>query len=133
MKTMSASSITAASEGAGSNVWLFVPSGTIPVTETRSPPMFWTMFVIGETVVTTWTPSPRPFDVEHAPAHSRVASGALTATVAATCKQPTEFLQALQLSPCAPCLEGRRLPVGAEDGAEGRRRSPPPCTGLART
>ena len=80
MNTISASSITAASEGAGSNVWLFVPSGTIPVTETRSPPTFWTMFVIGDTVVTTWTPSPPPFDVEHAPAHSRSGITALTAT-----------------------------------------------------
>ena len=52
---MSASAITAASEGAGSNVWLFVPSGTMPVTCTRSPPMFCTMFVTGETVVATWT------------------------------------------------------------------------------
>src|SRR5215208_7065419 len=50
--TTSASAITAASEGAGSNVWLFVPSGTIPVTQTWSPPMFCTLFVIGDTVVT---------------------------------------------------------------------------------
>ena len=47
MKTMSASSITAASEGAGSNVWLFVPSGTMPTIRTCGPPTFSTMFVIG--------------------------------------------------------------------------------------
>ena len=33
MQTMSADSMTAASEGAGSKVWLFVPSGTMPVTD----------------------------------------------------------------------------------------------------
>ena len=55
MNTTSASAIARASDGAGSNVWLFVPSGTMPVTVTSSPPMFWTMFVIGDTVVTTWT------------------------------------------------------------------------------
>ena len=45
--------MTAASDGAGSKVWLFVPSGTMPVTATWSPATFCTMFVIGETVVTT--------------------------------------------------------------------------------
>ncbi len=50
---MSACSIRAASLGAGSNVWLFTPSGTMPVIETAGPPTFCTMFVIGETVVTT--------------------------------------------------------------------------------
>ncbi len=53
MNTTSASDSTAASDGAGSNVWLFVPSGTMPVIRIRSPPTFWTMFVIGATVVTT--------------------------------------------------------------------------------
>jgi hypothetical protein len=54
MKTMSASSITAASDGAGSNVWLFVPSGTMPTMRTCAPATFSTMFVIGDTVVTTF-------------------------------------------------------------------------------
>ena len=53
MKTTSASANALASDGAGSKVWELVPSGTIPVRSIVVPPMFWAMFVIGETVVTT--------------------------------------------------------------------------------
>ena len=47
----------AATEGSGSKVWLFVPSGTMPSMRTRSPPMLAAMDVIGETVVATRSPS----------------------------------------------------------------------------
>ena len=53
MKMTSASASTLASEGTGSKVCEFVPSGTMPVMATRSPPMLATMDVIGATVVTT--------------------------------------------------------------------------------
>jgi hypothetical protein len=65
MNTTSASATARASEGAGSNVWLFVPSGTIPVIATRSPATFSTMLVIGETVVTTWSLPSSPGVVPH--------------------------------------------------------------------
>ena len=44
---------SSASLGLGSNVCEFVPSGTMPVIFTRSPPMFAAMLVIGATVVAT--------------------------------------------------------------------------------
>ena len=44
---------SSATLGLGSNVWEFVPSGTMPVILTRSPPMFDAMLVIGATVVPT--------------------------------------------------------------------------------
>ena len=56
----SASLSSPATLGSGSNVWLFVPSGTIPWTSTRSPPMLAAIEVIGETVVATRSLSPFP-------------------------------------------------------------------------
>ncbi len=53
MKITSASASTLASDGTGSKVWEFVPSGTMPVMATLSPPMLATIEVIGATVVTT--------------------------------------------------------------------------------
>jgi hypothetical protein len=41
-----------ASDGAGSNVWLFVPSGTTPAKLIRVPPTFRAIELIGATVVT---------------------------------------------------------------------------------
>ena len=52
--TTSASASTAAWLGDGSNVWLFVPSGTTPTTAVSVPAVrLATMLVIGATVVTT--------------------------------------------------------------------------------
>ena len=48
-----ARAISSATEGAGSNVCEFVPSGTSAMTVTRSPPTFSMMSRRGETVVTT--------------------------------------------------------------------------------
>jgi hypothetical protein len=71
-KTTSAFSITFETCGGGSNVWLFVPSGTTPEIDALSPAMFATIEVIGATVVTTlsfpadgspgsaWSPPPQP-------------------------------------------------------------------------
>ena len=59
---MSAFSIVAATCGGGSNVWLLVPSGTMPTTWARSPTMFAAMLVIGATVVTITMPVPPPGD-----------------------------------------------------------------------
>ena len=67
----SACAISRATEGAGSNVCEFVPSGTIATTDTRSPPTFSMMFRIGDTVVTTRTvvsPSSVLSPPPHAPA-----------------------------------------------------------------
>ena len=55
MKITSASASTLASDGTGSNVCEFVPSGTMPVMATLSPPMLAAIDVIGATVVTTFT------------------------------------------------------------------------------
>ena len=49
----SADANTDATEGAGSKVCEFAPSGTIPSKLILAPPMFSTKLVIGETVVTT--------------------------------------------------------------------------------
>src|SRR3954454_15519693 len=54
MKMTSALLSTLATLGAGSKVWLLVPSGTMPVTSAASPTTWLTMLVIGTTVVTTW-------------------------------------------------------------------------------
>ena len=56
----SASLSRPATLGSGSNVWLLVPSGTMPWTSTRSPPMLAAIEVIGETVVATRSLSPFP-------------------------------------------------------------------------
>ncbi len=53
MNTTSALLSTSAADGGGSKVWLFTPSGTMPVTVALSPAMFATIDVIGATVVTT--------------------------------------------------------------------------------
>ena len=42
-----------AMDGVGSKVWEFTPSGTTPSKLIRGPPIFSTILVIGETVVTT--------------------------------------------------------------------------------
>ena len=49
----SAWDMTLATEGAGSKVWEFTPSGTIPSRRILGPPMFSTKLVIGEMVDTT--------------------------------------------------------------------------------
>ena len=51
----SASAISLATEGAGSKVCEFTPSGTMPSSRIRVPPTFSTRLVIGETVVTTFS------------------------------------------------------------------------------
>ncbi len=53
MKITSARSRASASDGRGSKVWEFVPSGTMPVMSARSPITAAAMEVIGATVVTT--------------------------------------------------------------------------------
>src|SRR5437763_745987 len=54
MMKMSAFDRLTAFAGLGSNVWESTPSGMIPSRSMRSPPTFRTMFVSGETVVTTF-------------------------------------------------------------------------------
>jgi len=53
MNTTSASLSRAATDGAGSKVCEFVPSGTMPRISTQSPPTREVIEVIGETVVAT--------------------------------------------------------------------------------
>lgn len=43
------------SEGISSNVWEFTPSGTKPTKLILSPPIFWTIFVMGATEVATFS------------------------------------------------------------------------------
>ena len=78
MKTTSAVESSSATLGGGSKVWEFVPSGTMPVIATRSPPMFATMLVIGATVVATAS-LPEP-SASRSPAHP--ASSAVPASTA---------------------------------------------------
>ena len=59
----SASLSSPATLGSGSKVWLLVPSGTMPRTSTRSPPMLAAIEVMGETVVATSSFSPFPSPV----------------------------------------------------------------------
>ena len=134
MNTTSASAIACASDGAGSNVWLFVPSGTIPVTSTRSPATFWTMFVIGETVVTTWRgPSSfaagrlaRAGRADERERHEPAASESLGPRShgvedIATCNRLQQTGDAVGRTgrSVAACLEARRLGVLPEDAAQG--------------
>ena len=50
----SASERSLAIDGVAAKVWEFTPSGITPSSWMRGPPMFSTMLVIGETVVTTF-------------------------------------------------------------------------------
>jgi len=61
--TTSAFDRITASDGAGSKVWLFVPSGTTPARLIRVPPTFRVIELIGATVVTTFS-SPLPVSNE---------------------------------------------------------------------
>ncbi len=141
-KTTSACSIRAASLGAGSKVWLFAPSGTMPVIETAGPPTFCTMFVIGETVVTTWSrpSSPAGAAVPHAVTRR---TGATHHAARRTCgcvdgrrrmvdRLPASCKMLQQRAPAATAAEtisteasrgSRRRPIA------GCARSRPRCTG----
>jgi hypothetical protein len=63
-----------ATRGAGSNVWLFVPSGTMPSTSARPPATAAAMLVIGATEVAT---SSRPFAVPSAVPHPVMTAAAM--------------------------------------------------------
>ena len=81
--TRSALDSTAAALGLGSNVWESSPSGTIPVTDARSPAMLATIEVIGATVVTTWSFVPAGGPPDGVPALRTAAGHSNDATLAA--------------------------------------------------
>ena len=100
---MSAVLSSSATWGAGSKVWLLVPSGTMPSTSTRSPPMLAAIEVIGATVVATFNAPVLSGSSEHAE-RATMAVSATTAdrTAGEVCRRGRFMLTTL-LQPLCAC------------------------------
>ncbi len=88
MKTTSAVESSSATLGLGSNVCELVPSGTIPVMSTRSPPMPAAMLVIGATVVATSSLPSSPLPAASAPQPAATVASEAIASVATSVPAP---------------------------------------------
>jgi hypothetical protein len=82
----------AATCGAGSKVWLFVPSGTMPLICTRLPPMLAAIEVMGATEVATLSRSLAPVVAPQALISSMVRTPTITPTPRATTPRYCEWV-----------------------------------------